>query len=184
MKNDPAGTKVAEISALVRQRSEDFYATHKLCCSEAVLVVVNEAFGGGLTPEQALCLGSPYCHGMGGAGCVCGALNGAEMALGLFLSPHHPEGLSKKKFRELCKEMHDRFRERFNATCCRVLTKKVKHDKKAQTANCQMLTSGGAELVSELLLGARPKLADVANFAFLEGQDETLSKTVKNLVKR
>ena len=48
----------------------------------------------------------------------------------------------------------------------------------------QMLTGGGAELVTELLLGARPKLADVANFAFLEGQDETLSKTVKNLLKR
>ncbi len=184
IKNDTAGAQSSAITTLASQRAEYFYESHKLCCSEAVLVVVNEAFGGGLTPDLALRLGSPYCHGMGGAGCVCGALNGAELALALFLSPHHPEGLSKKKFRALCKELHDRFRERFNATCCRVLTKKVKDDKQAHAANCQMLTGAGAELVTEILLEARPKLAEQANLNFLEGRDKSLAQIVKNIVKR
>lgn len=179
-----ADQQLREIATQIGRRAEHFYAAHKLCCSEAVLLVVNEAFGGDLTPALCLRLGSGFCHGMGGAGCVCGALSGGELALSLFLSPHHAEGLSERKFRKLSKELHDRFRERFNTTCCRELIKPLRHDRKARKANCQSLTGVGAELVAELMLKARPELSDKANRAFLNGTDESLSSLVKNLRKR
>lgn len=169
-----ASWKEQEMEGLVQlagARAANFYDTHKLCCSEAVIVTVNQGFGGGLSPAAALQLGAGFCHGMGGAGCACGALSGAVAAMGLLMGPHGRDGCTKKKFRALVREMHDRFRERFGATCCRVLSKKVKHDKQAHWANCLQLTSGGAEIAVRLLLEARPELANTADRNFLAGSE-------------
>jgi len=172
MMAETAGGRERETEELVQlavERAAHFYGVHKLCCSEAVIVTINQGFGGGLSPEAALQLGAGFCHGMGGAGCTCGALGGAVAAMGLLMGPHGKDGCKKKKFRALVREMHDRFRERFGATCCRVLSKKVKHDAKAHWANCLQLTSGGAEIAVRLLLAARPDLVDTADRDFLTG---------------
>ena len=160
-----------ELVQLAVERAANFYDAHKLCCSEAVIVTLNQGFGGGLSPEAALQLGAGFCHGMGEAGCTCGALSGSVAVMGLFLGPHGKNGCNKKKFRAIIKEMHDRFRERFRATCCRVLSKKVKHDEKARRANCLQLTRGGAEIAVRLLLAARPDLVNKADRDFLAGRD-------------
>jgi len=160
-----------ELVQLAVERAANFYDAHKLCCSEAVIVTVNQGFGGGLSSEAALQLGAGFCHGMGGAGCTCGALSGSVAAMGLLIGPHGRDGCKKKKFRAMVREMHDRFRERFRATCCRVLSKKVKHDKKAHRANCLLLTRGGAEIAVRLLLEVRPDLVSRADRAFLAGRD-------------
>jgi C_GCAxxG_C_C family probable redox protein len=160
-----------ELVQLAVERAANLFAAHRLCCSESVIVTVDRGFGGGLSPEAALQLGAGFCIGMGGAGCTCGALSGSVAAMGLFLGPHGKDGCGKKKFRAIVKEMHDRFRERFRATCCRVLSKKVKHDEKAHRANCLQLTRGGAEIAVRLLLAARPDLVNKADRDFLAGRD-------------
>lgn len=167
-----------EIVQLVGQQAEKIFREHKLCCAESVMVVLNQAFGGDLTPEMALRLGSGFCHGMGGAGCTCGALAGAEMVLSLFLGPHQTDGMKNKKFEKVSKEMHDRFKSRFDATCCRILTKRRKEKR---GASCKELTIGGAEIVTELLLETRPELAGNIDMDFLKGDDSTLSTVVKKL---
>lgn len=160
-----------ELVGLAVERAANFYDAHRLCCSEAVIVTINQGFGGGLSSEAALQLGAGFCHGMGGAGCACGALSGAVAVMGLFIGPHGRDGCAKKKFRAVVKEMHDRFRARFGATCCRVLSKKVKHDEKAHRANCLELTRGGAEIAVRLLLAARPDLVGNADRDFLAAGD-------------
>ncbi|MEJ2033559.1 MAG: C-GCAxxG-C-C family protein [Deltaproteobacteria bacterium] len=140
------------------------------------MYTLNEAFDGGLPPETAVRLGSGFCHGMGGAGCTCGALAGAEAVLGLFLSPNQPGGMKKKDFHALCKEMHDRFKERFGATCCRVLLKKRKEKK---GASCQELTGGGAALITDILLRAKPELTANTDWGFLRQRDSKAGELVK-----
>jgi C_GCAxxG_C_C family probable redox protein len=159
------------LAQLAGARAANLFDRHRLCCSEAVIVMLNRGFGGGLATEAALQLAAGFCNGMGGAGCSCGALSGAVTGLGLFLGPHGAEGCGKKKFRGVVREMHDRFRERFHATCCRVLSKKVKHDEKAHRVNCLLLTRGGAEIAVRLLLAARPDLVNRADRDFLTAQD-------------
>ncbi|MBI5556020.1 MAG: C_GCAxxG_C_C family protein [Deltaproteobacteria bacterium] len=156
-----------ELVQLAVERAANFYEAHRLCCSEAVMVMMNQGFDGGLSAEAALQLGAGFCHGMGGAGCSCGALSGAVAALGLFLGPHGGDGFRKKRFQQIIREMHDRFRARFRSTCCRVLTRKARHDDKAQRANCLELTRGGAEIAVRLLLEARPDLVGAADRNFL-----------------
>ncbi|MHC4104280.1 MAG: C-GCAxxG-C-C family protein, partial [Planctomycetota bacterium] len=130
----------AEIIELIRLRAENLYENHKLCCSGSLLLVLNHGFNGGLSSEQAKQLGAGFCGGMGGAGCTCGALSGAIMGLGLLVGPHAKSGLSKKKFTELSKKMHDRFHEKFSSTCCRVLIEAYDKDKKARSQFCSNLT--------------------------------------------
>ena len=165
-----------ELAELARQRVENVFVARKLCCSESILYVLNEAFGGGLPPETAVRLGSGFCHGMGGAGCACGALAGSEAVLGLFLSPSQPGGPRKKDFEALCREMHDLFKERFGATCCRVLLKRRKEKK---GASCQELTGGGAALATTLLLRFKPELAARADGEFLRRRDSKAGALLK-----
>lgn len=172
--------QIRELIVQAGERAENLYDAKKICCAEAVLLTLNDAFGGGLAPEMAVRLGSGLCGGMGGAGCSCGALTGAEMALGLFLGPNLDMGLREKKFRAVSKELHDRFKERYSATCCRKL---LQLGKKKKGASCKELTRGGAELVTELVLTHRPELAGKGDLEFLGRRDSKLAQMVRRLFR-
>lgn len=154
----------------VVERVADCYDQHDLCCSESIMVVLNRAFAGGLSDLAAVQMGAGFCHGLGGAGCSCGALAGGVTMLSLFLGPHVPNGLEKKAFRLMVKGVHDDFRQQFGSTCCRVLSKKVKDDKSRHQANCLMLTRGGAKLVMKQLLAQRPELLQKVEEPFLNSR--------------
>lgn len=159
-----------EIAVCCGQRAENIFTQRGYCCSETVIVTLNGAFKLGLDESTAAGLGSGFCHGMGGAGCVCGALAGAEVILGLLLGPRREGGMAKKKFQqEVAAVMHDRFKERFAATCCRVLLKKRKEK---QGAGCAELTRGAAEIAAELALTRRPELAAGVDRDFLAARDQ------------
>lgn len=172
--------KEDEIISLARERAENLFSARGLCCSESVLYVLNDGFSGGLAPEMVIRLGAGLCHGMGG-GCSCGAMSGAQVGIGLLLGPRQQPGRDKKEFELICKEMHDRFKERFGATCCRVLLKKGKEKK---GASCRELTGGGAEIAAGLLLAKRPDLADRVNREFLERRESKAGLVVGRLLGR
>ena len=170
------------IIKLVRQRAENLYENHKLCCSESLLLVLNHGFNGGLSSEQAKQLGAGFCGGMGEVGCTCGALSGAIMGLGLIVGPHTRSGPGKKKFRNLSKKMHDRFHEKFSSTCCRTLIKPYDKDKKGRSCFCSNLTSATAALAAELLLEFDPELAKHAQKDYLASKDSKISRFFKKIV--
>ena len=161
------------------ERAANMYGAKRGCCAEAVIATLNETLGGGLSMELAQRLGAGFCGGMGGAGCVCGALAGAQVVLGLFLGPGLAQGLKEKEFRAAAKLLHDRFKERAGATCCRVL---LKQGKEKKGVSCRELTGMGAELVAELLLAHRPELAGGVNREFLAGRDSRVVGMVKRLL--
>lgn len=167
-------SSLEEIVALVVERVDNCYDKHDLCCSEAISYVLSQAFAGGLSGRDAVQLGAGYCHGIGGAGCSCGALTGSVAMLSYYLGPHSPDGLKKKQFRRCIREMHDHFKERFHSTCCRILSKKVKGNQEVRRVSCQQLTGGGAEIATHLLLTAKPELMDSIDLQFLQSRELTL----------
>ncbi len=175
----PLSPSQQEIVRLVGARAENIYDARGYCCAEAVLCVLNQGFGGDLAPEMAVRLGSGFCHGMGSAGCTCGSLAGAEIGLSLLLGPRQPGGMPKKAFEALAKAMHDRFKARFSATCCRVLLKRRKEQK---GASCKELTGGGAELAATLLLAVRPELERKADLDFLRSRESKVAGMAKRLL--
>ncbi|MCG2822945.1 MAG: C-GCAxxG-C-C family protein [Desulfobulbaceae bacterium] len=172
---------IPRIIELVGQRAANIFTARGYCCSETVIVVINQAFRGDLSPEMAVRLGSGFCHGMGGAGCTCGSLAGAEVAISLFLGPRQDGGMKSKEFEKVAKEMHDCFRNRFAATCCRVL---LKRRKEKNGATCKELTVGGAEIAAGLLLAQRPGLAATADLEFLALRESKLGTLAKKLLGR
>lgn len=153
------GVAVEEIAARARRRAEELYEEQGYCCSEALLVAVNELLGGGLAPEVARRLGSGFCHGLGGAGCLCGALSGAVAMVGLFLGPGQPGGLGEKALAAEVNRLHGQFVARFGSPCCRVLTEEAGGDRQRQRQYCRELSGESVALTVRLLLAARPELA-------------------------
>lgn len=155
----------------IRERTENYYAAHGLCCSEAILFVLNRGLRGGLSDDQVRRLGAGFCGGMGGGDGVCGALSGAVAALGLVIGPGQRHGLPKSKMRQVAKRLHDSFLAAQGSTCCRDLTAPHSHDRRARLHNCQELTGLGAELTARIILELRPKLAAQADLTFLNRRD-------------
>ena len=170
-----------EIVELVRCRAENLFENNRLCCSEALLLVLNQGFKGGLTSKQARQLGSGFCGGMGEAGSTCGALNGAIMGIGLLAGPHTRDGLSKKKLRQLARSMHDRFQQEFFSTSCRVLIDPFDRDSKDRKRFCASLTARTAAIAAELLLKAMPGLAEHVELQYLNSRDSIISGLLRNL---
>lgn len=170
-----------ELIGRLRAKAENLYLTRQLLCSEAVLFVLNRALNGGLSDESAIRLASPLAVGMGDAGCTCGALTGAEMAVGLFLGREKPAGRGSRRARGAGRLMHDRFRDKAGSTCCRVLTRKVKQDKKAHFRQCSGFTGQALEGAARIILSARPGLVAEADLDFLAQRDSTARAGLKRL---
>ena len=169
------------LTSTIRERTENYYNAHGLCCSEAILFVLNRGLGGGLPDEMVRPLGSGFCGGMGGGEGICGALSGAIAALGLLVGPGQRHGLTKGQMREAAKRLHDSFRASLGSTCCRDLTAPHAGDRKARLKGCQGITGLGAELTARLLLELRPKIAAQADLTFLNRRDTKTQAVIQKI---
>ena len=165
----------------IGRKAANLFASGQMWCAEAVFYVLNRSFDGGLPPETAQQLGSGLGQGVGGKGCICGALNGAAMAIGLLLGNHKPGWSTNKHVMELCGQLHDRFRKAFGATCCRTLTRSVEEGSRQHIHRCAMHTAMAAATAAEIILEQKPQLEEKVDFPFLERLDGRLSSGLKIL---
>ncbi len=153
-KNNPAARHLA---VSLKEYARNLYETRQLLCSEAVLVALNKGLNGGLTEQQAVAMAAPFCVAMGDSGCLCGALSGAVLGAGLLIGNTHPYS-HRREMRKSGLTLHNAFKDANGATCCRVLSRKVKHDKKAHFKQCAGLTADATEMAALLILKKRPEL--------------------------
>jgi C_GCAxxG_C_C family probable redox protein len=85
-------------------------------------------------PDQVVHLAGGF-----GSGCICGAVSGGTMALGLAMNG------DKKAVTVMTRDLHRWFKKENGATCCKTLTAKGK-------SGCLKLTSSVAGKAAELLL--------------------------------
>lgn len=164
----------------IRNRAENLYRTHQMFCAEAVLASLNNGLGGGLSEKQAVSLAAGLTVGIGGSGCMCGALGGGVLALGLFLGETGPYR-NRKAIREASGELHERFKSVYKSTCCRTLTRHVKVSPKAHFDHCAGITAAGAEMTARLILEKRPELALRSNPSYLDRQQSRIAAFVMNI---
>ena len=139
-----------ELIREAKEMAENYYKKGEYLCSEAVLASVNKVLECGM-PEEYVRLTSGFPVGMGGAGCSCGALTGAQTALGLVYGRKNP-GANNKKIMKLSQELHNRFKEKYNSTCCRVLIKDYKFGSKEHFERCTRVTGDVCEIVMDIIL--------------------------------
>ena len=135
----------------VKEHAYHLFRKQGFLCGEAVLISMNEAFQIGLSQEQALAMAAPFCEGLGQSGCLCGAVSGAMIACGLLLIKPNKRR-RRKMARKIAQCLQMEFKNGHGSVCCRVLTKKVKGDKKAHLEHCAGLTVLAAETAARLVL--------------------------------
>lgn len=117
-------------------------------CSESVLRATTDVLGIPVD-EQSLRMTTGFGGGFGHVGCVCGALAASVMALGL-LRGRTAATESREEAYALSKEFHDRFREKFGATCCRALNPH-EFETREHLVNCVKITGNTAKLLMEFI---------------------------------
>jgi C_GCAxxG_C_C family probable redox protein len=105
----------------IQARAEELFRSGTFFCSEAVVQTINEFLDKPYS-EDVVKLASGFPIGMGKAGCLCGAVSGGQMALGMVYGRVEGEPMQDRMF-ELSKGLHDYIKEEYSSTCCRVITK-------------------------------------------------------------
>lgn len=119
-----------------------------LNCSESIVQAFNEMLNNPLNPES-LKMASGFGGGLGHAGCMCGALTGSAMIIGLLTGRVDP-GQDREPIYDLARDFHNRFESQFGGTCCRVLNPH-EFDSYEHLRHCLKLTGGTAKLLMEFI---------------------------------
>jgi len=119
-----------------------------LNCSESIVHAFNEMLNNPLNPES-LKMATGFGGGLGHAGCMCGALVGSAMILGLFKGRIDP-GQAREPMYDLAHDFHDRFSNAFGGTCCRALNPH-EFDSSEHLRCCLKLTGGTTKLLMEFI---------------------------------
>jgi C_GCAxxG_C_C family probable redox protein len=149
---DKAKLQPIELEAIekARLKAEDLYRTGQFLCSEAVFLVANEYLDHPV-PDEMVRLASGFPVGMGLAGCVCGAVTGGVMALGIKYGRSTPATETPGMF-AASKELHDRFKARRKCVCCRALIRKFEFGSPEHLEQCITITGEVTADVIELLI--------------------------------
>ncbi|MBI5483576.1 MAG: C_GCAxxG_C_C family protein, partial [Deltaproteobacteria bacterium] len=94
------------------------------------------------TPESVVGAVSGF-GGGSGSGCICGAVSGGTVAIGLVLA-------DKKKTTHLTRELHTWFKEKYGVTCCKII--RANNPKGV----CPVLTGEVAGKIAEMLGSKAP----------------------------
>jgi C_GCAxxG_C_C family probable redox protein len=124
-----------ELSKQCQEEAEQLYRSGKYHCAEAVLEVVRRKFAAEL-PESIVGTVSGF-GGGSSSGCICGAVSGGTVALGLVLA-------DKKETTHLTKELHTWFKDKYGVTCCKIIRQNHK-------GVCPQLTGEVTGKIAEML---------------------------------
>lgn len=177
-----AESKQYQLLDCIQHRAQNLFLTRQLQCAEAVVVVLNQGLGGDLSPELAVRLASALPEGLGRRGCLCGALNGGALALGLFIGRNGPGYRNGTAVRKAVGELHDQFKATYKATCCRVLTKPLVYGSDQHFRHCARMTGQAARMAAAIVLDHKPELLESADWGYLHQKDRRLAAEVKKLI--
>lgn len=110
-----------EILDKVQAEAEELFRSGTFFCSESVLYTINELLGEPYD-ENIVKMASGFPIGMGKSGCLCGAVSGGQMALGMVYGRIKGQPMKDKMF-EKSKGLHDYIKDEYKSTCCRVMTR-------------------------------------------------------------
>lgn len=117
-------------------------------CAESVVRAFRDYYKLDIS-DEALKMASGFGGGLGHAGCMCGALSGATMVLGMLQGRANKEQ-SREPIYGSAQEFHEIFTGEFGAACCRVLNPHA-FGSQEQRRTCLKLTGTTAELLLKYL---------------------------------
>ena len=122
-------------------------------CSEAVVSSIRSNFEMDV-PKEVIAMASGFPIGIGRSKCLCGAVSGGVMAIGLVFGRTVQKDPQVEQTLLLSKELHDWFKEANgkNALCCRILTKEFDMGAGEHKEQCIHFTGLVAGKVAEMII--------------------------------
>lgn len=131
-----------------RSMAEEYFRSGGYFCSEAIVATVNELLGSPFHPDIVR-MASGFPIGIGKSGCVCGAISGGIMALGMKYGRTAPGQPMPESF-PAAAALHDYVIDQYGATCCRVITSQFpEFNSPERKAHCVHITGEVAAWVME-----------------------------------
>jgi len=124
-----------ELAERCQLQAEALYRCGSHHCAEAVMEAIRRHFAPDV-PEAVVGTVSGF-GGGSGSGCICGAVAGGTVALGLVLQ-------DKKATTHMTKELHTWFKENYGVTCCKTI-------RQTHKGACPVLTGEVAGKIAEML---------------------------------
>lgn len=119
-------------------------------CAEAIMYTLNKYLDMGLDEKSfAMCSGFPW--GLGGGGCICGALAGSSMIIGTEFGRKSFDETRDANCFSINKDLHDEFKKANGGTCCRVLMKGLDRDDPKRKENCSNYVKNALKITVDLL---------------------------------
>ncbi|HAX50931.1 C-GCAxxG-C-C family protein [Muricomes intestini] len=139
----------------VQEDAEENFRGGYFCC-EALMASIRDNFELDV-PKEVIAMASGMAVGAGKSGCMCGALNGGILALGMFFGRTEqggPQDPKVVKCMELTNELHNWFKKATekNSVCCRVLTKEFDMSKGEHKEQCIRYTGLCAWKVADIIV--------------------------------
>ncbi|RDC49091.1 C_GCAxxG_C_C family protein [Acinetobacter sp. RIT592] len=134
----------------IRKIAEGYFERGEFFCSEAVVKTINDELGKPFSDEVTK-LASGFPIGVGKSGCLCGAVSGGVMALGMVYGRCHGEAMHEDMFKHAA-DLHDRIKELYKSTCCRVMTRNFEFQSPERKAHCIKITGEVAAYIAEKLI--------------------------------
>ena len=143
--------KEVSVSKIAKEAEELFRGG--FFCSEAVVSSIRSNFELDI-PEEVIAMASGFPIGIGRSKCLCGAVSGGVMALGIFFGRTVQKDPKVEKNLEVAKELHDWFKDSNgkNALCCRILTKEFDMGAGEHKEQCIHYTGLVAGKVAEIVI--------------------------------
>ena len=125
-----------ELAEQCQVEAEALYRSGTHHCAEAVMETIRKHFLPEI-PETVVATVSGF-GGGSGSGCICGAVSGGTVAMGLTVR-------DKKVTTHLTRELHTWFKEKYDVTCCKTI--RATNDK----GICPVITGETAGKIAEML---------------------------------
>lgn len=119
-------------------------------CSESIIYALNKHFEFNLS-NDAIAMSSSFLRGVGGSGCLCGAVAAGSMCLGFLFGRREPNEDVSNCLR-LSKEFHEAFKKEFKSTCCRVITKGLEENSEERKKSCKDVVAFSVKTVSDIIM--------------------------------
>lgn len=116
-------------------------------CSESIVL---EAVDLGLCNIDLLPVATSFSGGMG-SGCLCGAISGIQLVIGALYGKNNKFN-NEPKARQLAAEVIQKFKEKFPATCCRILSKNYEFNSQQRRENCKSIVEYCSNIMKDIAL--------------------------------
>jgi C_GCAxxG_C_C family probable redox protein len=137
----------------IRHDAEEVFNQGAFLCSEAVVYSIRNNIAPEM-PEAFVASASGFPVGVGGAGCICGAITGGVLCLGYFfgrVQPTTPTDPKSLKCIKLAYELQDSFKNKHKVNCCHVHLKNAEAGSSEHKAKCAALTGEMAVKTAEII---------------------------------